>query len=221
MSCEWNPPSAYEQRERTIFLMKDSYNPQPEKTLEFRLIYGGPLYGAGKVNTRSDHKHDIRKVFHEQLKVLWFRNPSLSCWESNNSETGIRKQTCRNLAERYSFNGVGYVPLSFDGLGVACKLDILMLRPEMPGQTLIKGGDIDNRLKTLFDALRMPKPGEVSEPEGGINPFYCLLEDDSLINHISVTTDLLLGKVEANEVRLVITVSLWPVISTLLNVGIF
>jgi hypothetical protein len=99
-----------------------------------------------------------------------------------------------------------------------------MLRPEAPGQTLIKGGDIDNRLKTLFDALRIPKAGEIMESpdnEGGRNPFFCLLEDDSLINHISVTTDLLLGDVHPNEVRLVIAVNLWNVVHTTLNMGIF
>ena len=97
-----------------------------------------------------------------------------------------------------------------------------MLRPELPGQTLIVGGDIDNRLKTLFDALRIPKVGETAEPqEGGISPFYCLLQDDSLINHISVTTDILLLDVDPNHVQLVVFVNLWPIVHTSLNMGIF
>lgn len=206
---------------RAFVLLHDPYNPQPEKSLEFRLIYGGLLLGASKENTRSQHKHEIRKVFHDQLKVLWFKNRNLSNWESPQGQTGIRQQTCKNLAEHFVFNGIGYVPLSFEGLGAACRLDILMLRPEQPGQTLIRGGDIDNRLKTLFDALRIPKVGEIAEPEGGSNPFYCLLEDDSLINHLTVTTDLLLGASNVNDVRLVITVNLWPITHTMLNVGIF
>jgi hypothetical protein len=80
-----------------------------------------------------------------------------------------------------------------------------MLRPEAPGQTVISGGDIDNRLKTLFDALRMPLPGEIHElPGEGREPFFCLLQDDSLVNNISITTDLLLGPTNPNEVQLVI-----------------
>jgi len=47
------------------------------------------------------------------------------------------------------------------------------------------GGDIDNRIKVLFDGLKMPET--VSEL-GGValeseeDPFFCLLEDDNLIN---------------------------------------
>jgi hypothetical protein len=70
----------------------------------------------------------------------------------------------------------------------------------------------------------MPKIGEVAEraEDGGAqNPFFCLLQDDSLINHISVATDLLLGASDPNEVHLIITVNIWPVHHTTLNMGIF
>jgi hypothetical protein len=36
-------------------------------------------------------------------------------------------------------------------------LNILFLRADIPGK-VVQSGDIDNRLKTLFDALRMPQP---------------------------------------------------------------
>lgn len=211
------------EREERVLLF-DPYNPLPEKSLEFRLVYGGQLLGASRDDTRSQHKHEIRRVFHDQLKILWQKSANLREWECPNLLTGKLAKVWENAAAHYQLNGVGYVPLSFDGLGVACKLDILMLRPEAPGQTLIKGGDVDNRLKTLFDALRIPKAGERMESpddEGARSPFFCLLEDDSLINHLSVTTDLLLGDVHPNEVRLVIAVNLWNVVHTTLNMGIF
>lgn len=51
-------------------------------------------------------------------------------------------------------------------------------------------GDIDNRLKTLFDALRLPNQTNelvgYDNPAPDENPFFCLLEDDSLITHVSV-----------------------------------
>jgi hypothetical protein len=207
----------------TAILLNDPYNIAPEKTLEFRLVYAGQLLGASRGDTRSAHKHDIRRVFHDQLKTLWDVSPNIKHWEIQTPEGGFstEKATIR-LANRFKFDGVGYIPLSWDGLGVACKLDILMLRPEAPGQTVIRGGDIDNRLKTLFDALRIPQVGEVHEPQGdGREPFFCLLQDDSLINHISVTTDLLLGSYDPNAVHLIITVNLWAVTHTLLNMGIY
>jgi hypothetical protein len=51
-------------------------------------------------------------------------------------------------------------------------------------------------LKTLFDALRIPR--EKKEiPEGDIagdneNLFFCLLEDDNLITKVAIATDRLL-----------------------------
>jgi len=207
---------------REKIIVSDPYNSVPsEKTLEFRLTYSGLLLGSSRTDTRSQHKHDIRRVFHDQLMVLWQVSPNLREWELS-SPQGQRVKTPIALASWLILNGVGYVPLSWKGLGVACKLDILMLRPEAPGQTVISGGDIDNRLKTLFDALRMPLPGEIHElPGEGREPFFCLLQDDSLVNNISITTDLLLGPTNPNEVQLVITVNLWIVMHTMTNVGIY
>ncbi len=79
---------------------------------------------------------------------------------------------------------------------------MLFLRSEKPGDIIRNGGDLDNRLKTLFDALRMP----LDETElKGICPskpnerVYCLLEDDSLITKVSVSTHQLLEPVEEGE----------------------
>lgn len=105
--------------------------------MEFRLIYGGLLLGASRNDPRSKHKHDIRRVFHDQLKVLWNISPNIKNWEVPSPEGRLEKAPI-GLARWLNLNGVGYVPLSWEGLGVACRLDILMLRPESPGQTLIK-----------------------------------------------------------------------------------
>ena len=48
-----------------------------------------------------------------------------------------------------------FVPLVTREMDVVAELSIIMLRPEIPGQLVTQGGDIDNRLKTLFDALTM------------------------------------------------------------------
>ena len=89
-----------------------------------------------------------------------------------------------------------------------------MLRLGEPGG-LLSAGDLDNRVKTLFDALRKPK----SKSElGGVvpaedeDPFFCLLEDDSLITHTNVETDTLLEPVEGlpSDVRIVVAVTVKP-----------
>lgn len=96
-------------------------------------------------------------------------------------------------------------------LALGCAIDILFLRKEEPGGLITQGGDIDNRIKTLFDALRMPTPDDFSAPsiEGDLpSPLCCLLESDSLINDFAIKTDRLLTRPGANasEVRLVIEV---------------
>lgn len=93
-----------------------------------------------------------------------------------------------------------------------------MLRPEEPGNLITAGGDIDNRLKTLLDALRYPKnaneiPVDVL-PDVDENPFHCLLEDDNLITGLSVTTDRLLQPAGPNAVELLIAVQINPTVMT-------
>ena len=87
-----------------------------------------------------------------------------------------------------------------------------MLRPEPPGSIITQGGDIDNRLKTLFDALKVPKESLAIPPEDKPKdvetPFFCLLEDDNLITKVSVVTDRLLEKCQsASAVEMLIQVT--------------
>jgi hypothetical protein len=37
------------------------------------------------------------------------------------------------------------------------ELEITLLRPGLPAGIVVRGGDIDNRLKTPLDALKMPE----------------------------------------------------------------
>lgn len=79
----------------------------------------------------------------------------------------------------------------FAGIETACALDVLFLRRDGPGSLIKSGGDIDNRLKVLFDALKLPRPGEFDStvpPAPDEDPFFCLVEDDTLITEIKVTT---------------------------------
>lgn len=90
-----------------------------------------------------------------------------------------------------------------------------MLRPEEE-RFILRRGDIDGQLKTLFDALRMPENDSETGgagPQEDEAPFYCLLQDDRLISQIRVTTDQLLllpnqREVKANDVHVTIHVSL-------------
>jgi hypothetical protein len=109
--------------------------------------------------------------------------------------------------------GFNFAQLVHSGISLYAELDILMLRPGDIGGLLVQGGDIDNRLKTLFDALRAPhQPNELpagAVPAAGEDPFHCLLEDDQLVTRVSVTTDRWLDPaVGPNDVSLVIFVKI-------------
>jgi hypothetical protein len=116
------------------------------------------------------------------------------------------------------------VPLVTQRLNLICRLNILFLRPEDPGTLIRHGGDLDNRLKTLFDALRRPQdPAEIpggDQPNPSEIPFFCLLEDDALISDLDVTTDRLLEPSNPQDVSLMIHVTTKPTIVTYLTIAL-
>jgi hypothetical protein len=188
--------------------------------MEFRLTYTGPLLATqrdpitGQKDNRADHKHDLRREFHRQLRRLWDITPFL-----NNAEIRYRekhlKHDISSLASRFNLYGFNFVPLVTHDIELLCGLEILLLRPDRPGG--IWAGDIDNRIKTLLDALRIPVATErYSErtPAHDEKPFFCLLEEDMLITKLSVDTDQLLAftpDAESNsQVQLIITARIWP-----------
>jgi hypothetical protein len=165
------------------------YDDEPEGCrMEFRLIYDGRLPSQKPGMARGSEKHQIRKVLHKQLAALWRENPALQRLDS----MGMKK----SLASEFSRDGFNFCPLISETCGGAfASLDILFLRRDHPGN-LVQGqtGDIDNRIKVLFDALMIPsKNSDIgTTPDEDEDPFFTLLEDDKLITSFSVTTDRLL-----------------------------
>ncbi len=146
--------------------------------MEFTLIYSGPLKGGAR---QKDDKHLLRQEFHLQLKRLWSQPPLLD------REAGSSLKGNTVAVGPYLF-----LPLVRKELDLYAELDIILFRVQPPGEIIHTGGDIDNRLKTLFDGLRRPT-NQLELPDGVVpgpdeTPFYCLLDDDSLITSVNVTT---------------------------------
>jgi hypothetical protein len=110
-----------------------------------------------------------------------------------------------------SIGGFTFAPLVSAKIHFVAEIEILMLRPEAPGAIITQGGDIDNRIKTLLDSLKVPEPNALppgATPLPDQSPFFCLLEDDNLVTKLSVNTDRLLEPVQnASEVVLLIHVN--------------
>ncbi len=203
--------------------------------MEFRLVYEGPLRAAGS-NTRSAEKHEIRKQLHKQLANLWRAIPNLNIRTAEHSilqappsrldKEGRRtvtmaaaigqKSLLETLGQQFDIAGFKFVPLVCKHLKLSCGLDILFLRRDMPGAVIHSGGDLDNRLKVLFDALRVPADNELAgvKKDAAEEPyFFCLMEDDALITEVAVTTDTLLTPCDEgneNDIHLVIKVKVRP-----------
>jgi hypothetical protein len=183
-----------------------------DNLVEFHLLYSGPLHSAGHALARKE-KHSIRQAFHSQLKHLWATNPNLrrraevegrhayaaeihgnAAAPQVSPEEAIAKGL-HAMAAEWSRNGFNFLPLVTRILALRCSLEILFLRVEEKNYVL-QGGDIDGRLKILFDAMRMTdNAGELptgAAPGPDENPFYCLLENDDLISEVRVNTDQLL-----------------------------
>ncbi len=166
--------------------------------MKFSLYYKGPL----KANGDKKEKHRIRLAIHPQLRKLWTIEPLKTLWEKKLALTlrGDENPHIHKI-DKYSF-----IPLVTKWLDLYVEISIDFLRECSPGD-IIQGGDIDNRLKTLFDALRMPNAlQEIPEDEEGNEIIYCLLEDDRLITDFQIKTHQILFDCEPDEVILLLNI---------------
>ena len=212
---------------------------EPFELMKFTLIYDGELPASGN-SSKAAYAGNIRNALHLQLFDLWRRdiilrtlartartipdpnsgylvgqNPIWSPSKLPDWNEPIPRlldgQTdfCASIAVP---NMGSFIPLVRNSLYLACDLSILFLRHDDDLRVLQKGGDLDNRIKTLFDGLKMPR--HIDE-QGGIrpssDPLYVLLQDDALIHSFSVKTGKLLGtnvEKQENLVRLTIDVTI-------------
>jgi hypothetical protein len=185
--------------------------------MEFRLVYRGSLPSESSRDPNQQNnprmleaKRKIRSFLRPQIEKFWKSHPAmnymgspfnaaygpqgLSFWEhySNHHQVVTVSRHIHKFAPLitdYNYNG--------------CSVNVLFMRRDAGNAgALMQYGDLDNRIKVLFDALRKPKGTQEIEdlpqpPEE--NPCFCLLEDDRYIDHVSVTTDRLLVPVGTGE----------------------
>jgi hypothetical protein len=190
--------------------------------MRFTLTYDGPLSSNGSTGKRSEKKQTIREQIHPQLAELWKTHPSLiglqrgryiaahiigEPEDNPHGEEGNALPGDVDLCAPVTKGGVGFLPLVRDRLKLKCSLTISFLRREAPGR-VYQGGDLDNRVKMLLDALTVPRHDEQVVPSAINGVTYCLLEDDSLITGLDVQSRRMLGGNGAapNDVKLFIDV---------------
>jgi hypothetical protein len=205
--------------------------------MRFCLTYSGAVRTTqrdaigGQRDAGAPHKHAIRRAFHLQMgnkQVSLNAHPDeggaifskpigdeQSYWSGQADD---RAPMAEVIAQRYRENGYRFVPLVCEDFSLLCSLRILFLRRDVPA-SVISAGDIDNRLKTIIDALRRPRNANElvgnETPGAGEDPFYVLLDDDKEVTHLEVETDTLLDSPSGSaddraRAHLVITVDIRP-----------
>ena len=197
--------------------------------LDFHLTYRGPLRptqndpkpGTPTLTSKWNLKHDMRLQFHEQLKALWEIHPLLA--EKGAKSGGLLSK--QRLSEQNSIPPWNFVPLVIPELEVFCGLEINLLRLDHPGDS-VWAGDVDNRIKTLIDALTVPTANANYaniKPQGACNPLYVLFQTDKIMTSLSVETGRLLkAPPDSDEsyAELTIRVKIKPENVTMLNLGL-
>lgn len=194
--------------------------------MQFRLTYRGHL--PAKNRGSVEEKDHIRRQIAPQIRTLLDLNDVLHV--VRNMEKAYEADRVRPI---YSVEGqivtptpvrlVGerrFLPIVSSQLHLRAELDILFLRPSPPGALVTRGGDLDNRVKVLLDALCIPPPsqlpGVVPTDHASILPV--LLEDDALVTALRVETDRLLTPNAAEQdVELLIQVTIKATKRTMQN----
>jgi hypothetical protein len=198
--------------------------------MRFRLVYQGRLPASGN-SPKPTFVRDIRDQFHGQLKALWESHIALKhllqraivlkepdkyiisakpspFYEERDIEKCPPQDHEVDLCAQIARGTQRFMPLVRKSLNLNCELNVLFLRKEDPGALVLQGGDIDNRIKLLFDALKVPDVDEATKHPQAQDLTYCLMESDSLIFRFDIDSDrLLFPKDEKiDEVFLVIEV---------------
>lgn len=154
------------------------------------LVYQGPL----KANGRAEHKAELREHFSKQLRRLYEREML-----AEHIRDHIQEACVRQVA------GASYTSLANKTFGLHARIDVTMLSVENAGIFSATQGDIDNRLKTLFDALSIPPESQAATIKLALPDItVCLVEDDRLIRDVRVRVGELLLPVDDNSTVLVV-----------------
>ncbi len=196
--------------------------------MRFVLVWKGRLPASANKAKKEDVAK-IRSDLSPQLSYLWETHPALQVLKEEGfaRDPGapnfivIPNWTPRQIAQKHPGHFIDlcdwipvsdhrYKPLVRKSLDLSCDLEILFLRQDDPGALITQGGDLDGRIKTLLDALRMPSEDEQARCPPKEKDIYCLMQNDTLVSSLDVRTERLLipESTHAQEVHLVIEVSI-------------
>jgi hypothetical protein len=142
----------------------------------------------------SDAKARLRRTFHPQIR----------------EQIGhmLGGPSARHVTSEV--DGWQFISPAHERFRTAVELDVLLLTRQ-GGRPL---GDTDNRTKTLIDGLTRPANNQqlqsFADPEDG-GPTYCLLDDDALVNRMTIDSrHWFHPAAEPDQALVVVTASIVP-----------
>jgi hypothetical protein len=148
--------------------------------------------GQGYMQTEWHHTQDP----HGLKQEVW-RAGSPAMAPEGKIVFGEKPEKSINLCQPIEVGGRSFIPLVRDSLALKCSLKIAYFKRDEPGK-IIQSGDLDNRLKTLFDALSVPDDQQIIN-DGSSDPIFCLMENDRQITGVTIESHQLLAPMSNDD----------------------
>ncbi|TGP53033.1 hypothetical protein EN873_17530 [bacterium M00.F.Ca.ET.230.01.1.1] len=173
--------------------------------MRFELFFLGRIPSGNKGGPHWNFAADFRAQMHHQLVRLWKTNPlsEHTKWLSK----PYNDNTWEGVAT-FERHGLDFVVVASQRVSLSIKMDVHFYEPAGELSVASDVADVDNRVKVLFDLLRLPdNPKHVPQ---GLVPHYCLMEDDRLVWELTVKRHRLLRTVETAEYMTRLDISVLP-----------
>lgn len=186
--------------------------------MNFTLFYSGRIRSSNKRNVK--HINDIRCKLSPQIRQLYDCNPL----KSIDAKCEPGSHTAQDVRTYTKIAGRDYSSLVNKGLGLACQINVIFY--EATGTISVANdiGDVDNKAKTLIDALKLPSNDEVDKLSDELmqSTVHCLLMDDAFLWGVDLKRRRLLHPELRKEKTLTqIDVQVMPTSVTIANIGLF
>ena len=170
--------------------------------MKITLTHRGILPASRRPPEKIDR---IRQDFHRQLKKIWGRDQLaiLEEWSSGNFSAGAPDF-------RKRFPNRTYLPIISDKINARVRLTLILYKGVNEKNPAYHHGDIDNRAKSIIDALCAPNQESRIPISAPCRDTICLMSDDSLVDSLTVETAPLLAEDDARITLAVVTADIVP-----------
>ena len=167
--------------------------------MHITLTYRGPIPGNAR---KKQDVWRLREAFHHQLAKI--RNTE----QFNYVDSYLATATHQRRGDlRRRIGGKFFNPFITDLFKTRCSLYIRVFRGMRQFNPVLGNVDLDNRVKTIIDGLRAPsQQGEMIEIERETT--YVLIDDDSIVDGITIKSDHLLDEDDEEVVLAIVTANI-------------